>query len=54
MDVRQANQTWTNEFDAQKLNNQLVGEVGGQISDKLNKIGVAVFDTKDVINVLGA
>ena len=52
--VGQANQIWTNELDAQKLNNQLVGEVGGQISDKFNKMGVAVFDVKDVINALGA
>ncbi|WP_218026296.1 hypothetical protein, partial [Acetobacter indonesiensis] len=33
--------------------NQLVGEVGGQISDKLNEMGVAGFDTKDVTNALG-
>ncbi|WP_264802325.1 hypothetical protein, partial [Acetobacter indonesiensis] len=60
--MSQANQALTNAFDAQKLSNQLlsqqmgnqlVGEVGGQISDKLNEMGVAGFDTKDVTNALG-
>ncbi|MFS8371705.1 hemagglutinin repeat-containing protein [Acetobacter indonesiensis] len=58
-DVTAANAALKNMFDAQKLSNQilsqqmgsqLVGEVGGQISDQLNSLGIAGFGEKGVEN----
>ncbi|NHO58119.1 hypothetical protein GOB86_13905 [Acetobacter lambici] len=61
-DPSSANHPLTNSFDAQKMQNdlqiqqvgsQVVGEVGGVISDALNHAGISGFGTTDVGNAWG-
>ncbi|WP_354858706.1 hypothetical protein [Acetobacter fabarum] len=61
-DPSSANHPLTNSFDAQKMQNdlqiqqigsQVVGEVGGVISDALNNTGISGFGTTDVGNAWG-
>ena len=61
-DVSMADRVLHNAFDAQSLDNQLqaqqigsqlVGEVGGQVSDALQNAGVPGFDSTNVLNAWG-
>jgi hypothetical protein len=61
-DLSSANHPLTNSFNAQKMQNdlriqqvgsQVVGEVGGVISDALNNAGISGFGTTDVGNAWG-